>query len=249
MFYEPVQAERYFERDRRYNEITWSAFAEVVDAFDRRIRGWYMEPIELLMERGTRKWSKCLVRWLIGRQDGGHYSFTVMAMTCALIDTLSQYRYGLLASDGPQFVKFVNSHLPSYSGVLPVSLRHYDNKFSPNGKPLRGYAEVLWNGFRCGILHQTHAPLYCGVVPGNEPPSVEATNHAKYAAGAGASFAGSDCPVVVIRPEHLYGEVTAFFTGYLRDLKDKALQHNPLRDDFKKKFADSFGVDLAASVL
>lgn len=249
MYYEPVQTERYFERERRYSEITWSSFADVVDAFERRIRGWYTQPIEILLERGLTESVKLEVRQKTGRQDGGHYSFTVMAMTCALIDTLSQYRYGMLASDGPTFVKFVNDHLQSYRVTLPMTLWHYESKYAPGGKILKDYAQVLWNGFRCGILHQAHAPLYCGIVPGNDPPSVEATNHAKYAAGAGPQNAGLDCPVVVIRPEHLYGEVSAFFAGYLRDLKDRAPHHNQLRDDFKGKFADSFGVDLAASTL
>ncbi len=249
MFYEPVQAERYFERDRRYIEITWTSLVEVVDAFERRIRGWYTEPIEVLLERGGRNWSKRVVRWLTGRQDGGHYSFTVMAMTCMLIDSLSQFRYGELSSEGKLFKRFVEHHLPSYSGGPLVTFRHYDHKHNRTGTDLTKYSEVLWNGFRCGILHQAHAPLYCGIVPGDDPPSVETTNHAKYAVGAGTAFAATNCPVVVIRPEHLYNEVTTFFAGYLRDLKDKAPQFDQLRVDFKKKFADSFGVDLAASTL
>jgi hypothetical protein len=130
---------------------------------------------------------------------------------------------------------------------LPVSIWHFDHKFYPTGKEMRAFAEVLWNGFRCGILQQAHAPLYCGIVPGKSPPVVEATNHARYAAGATTSLAGRDCPVVVICPEHLFDEVMAFFTGYLRDLKDKSTQHDPLRTSFKAKFADSFGIDLTAS--
>ncbi len=231
MFYQPVQTERYFEKGRRYSEIDWSNLVEVIDAFDRRIRGWYIEPAESLAGQS------------------GHSSFTVMAMTCLLIDALSQYRYGELASDGCHFKRFVRDCLPSYKGSLPSSIWHYDNKFSPNGKELKDYAEVLWNGFRCGILHEAHAPLYCGINPGSSNPQFEATNHATYAPSTAESRVGSDCPTVIIYPEHLFSEVKGFFGDYLRDLKDKDPKHNTLRTDFKRKFSASFGVDLSSSSL
>lgn len=186
MYYEPVQFQRHFEKTNLYSAIDWYNFTEVVEAFDRRIRGWYIEPTELLISQS------------------GHYSFTVMAMTCLLIDALSQYRYGVLSSEGQHFKRFVKDFLPSYGGSLPSMICHYDLKYSTNGKPLDTYADVLWHGFRCGILHEAHAPLYCGINPGLLPPQFEATNHAKYGPVATSSNPGANCPVVIIYPEHLF---------------------------------------------
>jgi hypothetical protein len=231
MFYEPVQAERYFEKGRRYYEIEWKNFAKVVEAFELRIRGWYIDPAELLI------------------RQSGHYSFTTIAVTCLLIDALSQYRYGVLCSEGRHFKQFVRDFLPSYNGTLPAPIWHHDHKNATTGRKLTHYADVLWHGFRCGILHEAHAPLYCGILPGVSPPLFEPANHARYASGAHSSVTGADCPVVLIYPEHLFMEGKTLFYDYLNDLLDKASRHDKLRDDFKRKFTESFGVDLSISAL
>jgi hypothetical protein len=231
MFYAPVQTERYFEKAQKYSEINWDNFAEVVDAFELRIKGWYIDPAEHLL------------------QHSGHYSFTVMATTCLLIDALSQYRYGKLFSKGEHFKDFVKDFLPSYNGDLPSHVLHYDHNHNPRGKRIKKFSEVLWNGFRCGILHEAHAPLYCGVNPGNMPPQFKPTGHARYGSTATPSLVGGECPVVIVYPEHLFREVLAFFGEYIRDLKDKDPQYDGLRSNFKSKFSESFGVDLSKSAL
>jgi hypothetical protein len=253
-FYEPVQSERFFERDRLYSAINWTDFRDILGAWERRIDGWYIQPIEVMLNRDLKRWKRWIVMKLTSRPKPGHFAFTVMSVTCLLIDALSQYRFGELSSEGIHFKTFVEGFLPSYGGALPVDLWHYDHKYSVNGKKLTKYSEVLWNGYRCGILHQAHAPLYCGIVPGNSAPQFEATNHAKYGNGASNpnSVIGADCPMANICPEHLFDEVRAFLTGYLRDLGDPNPIHDSahgLRTLFKKKFSDSFGIDIRASTL
>ncbi len=245
-FYEPVQDDRYFERDMLYRQINWASLGEVIDAFSRRIEGWYIEPIRVVLECGLAPADRETVRRLTGRRDGGHYAFATMAMTCLLIDALSQYRYGELSSSGNHFKRFIREVLPSYKGTLPASIWHYDHsRQRKKGVELVDYADVIWNGHRCGILHQAHAPLYCGTNPGNEQPVVEQTGAAVYASHVG----GGSCPGVIIYPEHLFSEVAAFFTDYLKNLKDKSAANEPLRDDFKKKFSDSFGIDISNASL
>ncbi|HVA45032.1 MAG TPA: hypothetical protein VNH11_01490 [Pirellulales bacterium] len=246
MFYEPVPSERYFERDRKYAEINWTYFPGIVDAFERRIRGWYIEPIEILLERGVNRHVRRVVCCLANRHDGGHYSFAVMAMTCLLIDTLSQFQRGLLKATTSAFKAFVIHDLPSYNVTISPAIDDY-GRGAGDPKQLSNIADVLYTGFRCGILHQAHAPLYCGIRPGNVPPIIEPTDHAKYAAGATKSTVGGDCAVVVIYPEHLFDEVMSFFAKYLSKLKDSDSKNNQLRDDFKKKFADSFGIDISGA--
>ena len=253
MFYEPVQSERFFEKTRRYSEINWSFFPGVVDAFERRMRSWYIEPIEVLLEKGIAESVLRIVRSLANREEGGHYSFAVMAMTCLLIDTLSQYVRGVPESTPTDFKAFVRDHLPSYSSTLSPAIDGYrpprGRSTSPRHDQLSDVADVLYHGFRCGILHQAHAPLYCGIIPGDSPPAVEATNHARYAPGATSSTPGADCPVVVIYPGHLFGEVMGCFDNYINNLKDKDPTNEPLRTRFKTKFSESFGVDLSTSTL
>lgn len=253
-FYEPVQSQRYFERKRLYSEVEWRDFRDILGAWGRRVKGWYIEPIEVMLNRDLTGWKGWLVKRLIARPNPGHYAFTVMSVTCLLIDALSQYRLGELASKGQHFKSFVEQFLPSYAGLLPTELWHYDHSYSTNGTRLTKYSEVLWNGYRCGILHQAHAPLYCGIIPGHRTPQFEATNHAKYGSGATNpnSTIGTDCPMTNVCPEHLFDEVRTFLAGYLRDLADPNPLHDSatgLRTLFKRKFSDSFGVDIFAATL
>ena len=251
MFYEPVQTERFFNEGQLYSSIDWDDFRVIVTAWDRRIRGWYIDPVEVMLSRDVEGLAQKLLLWWTKRPNPGHYAFTVLSISCLLIDALSQYRFGKLKSTGDTFRKFIEDCLPSYGGTLSTNTWHYDHAYNTNGRLITKHSEALWNGFRCGILHQAHAPLNCGVIPGNSPPTMEPTNHAQYGPSAGnaATVVGSNCPVVVLRPEHLFDEITDFLDGYVRDLIDPASRHDGLRDDFKKKFTDSFGVDIAGASL
>ena len=235
MFYTPVGANRYFEKHIKYDVIERDRndLRKMVDAFERRIRGWYIEPIEVLFTH----------------PDPGHFSFAVTAMTCLLIDAFSQFRYGELSSEGKVFERFVEDCLPTYAGPIVVRLSHFDHKFSKCGKVVTKYSEILWRGYRCGILHQAHAPLYCGINPGKDPPIIEPVDHAKYGSSTTGALPGTDCPVVVIHPEHLFAEVMNSFQGYLTNLNDADTRHDWLRANFKKKFTDCFGIDVTNATL
>jgi len=232
MFYEPVTTNRFFEKHETYEGVDRDRhdLAKIIDAFERRIRGWYIEPIE----------------YLFTHHDPGHFAFAIMAMNCLLIDTLSQFETGEPEGTPDIFKEFVRLNLPNYSGS--VSIDHYrPGRASPTA--LVDVADVLYHGFRCGILHQAHAPLYCGINPGTNPPQIEATNLAKYSVGATSSVPGADCPVVIMYPEHLFGELMACFARYLTNLKDTNATYDPIRATFKKKFSDSFGIDIMAATL
>ncbi|HCO22391.1 MAG TPA: hypothetical protein DIT97_04755 [Gimesia maris] len=254
-YYEPVVANRFFAKHIKYDEVYRDRgdLRKMVDVFEVRIRDWYIDPIEVLLETNVRGWRLKIARWLGKRDHGGHYSFTVMAMTCLLIDTLSQFEKGLPEGTRSVFKDFIRNNLPSYGGSVVPPIDGYRlprrGTTTPQHEPLRDLAEVLYAGFRCGILHQAHAPLYCGIVPGNKPPSIETSDHATYGSGATVSVSGDDCPVVVVQPAHLYSEVMVYFGRYLSNLKDSDSQHDGLRDHFKTKFADSFGIDVFGATL
>jgi hypothetical protein len=218
MIYEVVRANRYFDKDRQYSEIDWTNLDQVVDAFQKRIRDWYLDPAKELAKNG-------------------HFAFAVMALNRLLIDTLSQFAYGKDSSEANAFKQFIRDKLPHYSGTLSAIIQHNDGK---RDTTLTDVADVLYHGFRCGILHQAHITPYGLVDPGaNQPVRQETTGYVKY------KGSGSDCPAVVVNPLRLLEDLAKVFDGYLKDLKDRDPKHNQLRANFKDKFSKSFGVDVS----
>jgi hypothetical protein len=226
MFYEAVQSQRYFDRDRRYSEIKWSSLSKVVDAFEKRMNDWYLEPIRSL------------------RAASGHYAFAVMALNCLLIDTLSQFESGSTESSAGAFKKYIHKRLKKFAGPVKYKI---DYQRMDHGKlktkQFSDIAEVLYTGFRCGILHQAHVPLYGSIRPANHRVSQRKSGLAVYAQSK------TPCPSVIVNPWKLFEDLEHAFQRYVDELKDPATKHDQLRDNFKKKFNDSFGVDISKSTL
>lgn len=217
MIYEVVQANRYFDKDRLYSEIDWTKLDQIVDAFQKRIQDWYLDPAKELAKNG-------------------HFAFSVMALNCLLIDTLSQFACNEDFSDPKTFKKFITDKLPQYAVTLSPAILHNDGKRKIN---LADVADVLYHGFRCGILHQAHITPYGLVDPGaSQPVRQEISGHVKY------KSSGSDCPAVVINPLKLLEDISNVFDGYLKELTDRDTKHDQLRVNFKDKFSKSFGVDV-----
>lgn len=220
MFYRPVQANRMFSKTVRYVDIDWFDLDTVVTAFETRIGSWYFKPADELAQL-----------------PGGHYAFSIMAIDCLLIDTFSQFATGMLESRQGIFKQFVRDNLPNFSAQLSYPIDHLDHR--RNGpKQLKRLEEVLYHGFRCGILHEAHIPLYGSIDPSGphfrETPSGLAT----YAS------TGADCPNVTINPLLLLGDLKSYFASYVVRLKSTDTQDEPLRKKFKVKFSDSFGVSV-----
>jgi hypothetical protein len=249
-WYEPTPARGHFTKHTEYYEVLQDRgdLRKIVDHFERRLRGWYIEPIEVLLEANVSGWRMKLARYLARRDEGGHYSFSVAAMSCLLIDTLSQFEKGKLESDRGVFKDFVRRNLPNYAAPLTPTIDGYQPPRNSGGAlrhhVLSDIADVLYSGFRCGILHEAHAPLYCWISPGNDPPTVETNGYATYGSGATSSTSGNDCPTVKLQPGHLFNEVMSYFRDYLSNLKNSSPINDQLRDDFKTKFSHSFGVDI-----
>lgn len=224
-FYKPEQSARAFRRMTRYDQINWNDFTSVIDAFHGRIDDWYILP----------------TKELLNHKDGGHYAFAVMALNCLLIDTMSQFYYGLLTSSGRKFKDFVRDRIPKVAGNLPTQINQPVSPNNRHGDPLTNYEEVLYTGFRCGILHQAHVPLY-GVLAGVPGPfDFQNKGATKYANG-------SDCPTVICHPRRVFEEVETAFLQYLDDLLNPDPKFGGLRQHFKTKFEDSFGVTISTTI-
>jgi hypothetical protein len=215
MIYEPVQANRYFTKTDRYSDIEWSNFDAVVTAFAARINEWYIDPATALAN------------------TTGHYAFAIMAINCLLIDTFSQFTSGQLSSSAPSFKHFVTDNLPNFNAALANTIAHDDHYRKAT---LSTIADVLYHGFRCGILHQAHVPLYGGIDPGGVGFSECPSGLTTYSADR------TDCPTVSINPLRLLDDLKAYFARYIHNLKSPDSRFDTLRANFKTKFTDSFGV-------
>jgi hypothetical protein len=225
MFYEvdpAARAKRFFSSKVQYSEIEWSDLDQIVEAYRQRIQDWYLDP--------ARELSKNI-----------HFAFSVMALNCLLIDTLSQFMAGE-PSSGDFFKEFIQKRLPAtYSRKLKKPIEHFDGK-GKQAKALEDMSSVLYHGFRCGILHQAHIPPYGGVVPGSEFAVVDGDyGLVKY------KKSGADCPSVMVDPLSLLDDLERAFETYLQDLKDRDPKNDPLRTNFKRKFSVSFGIDISTA--
>ncbi len=257
VFYEPVLAGRHFAKTRSYDAVNKLIVAGdragVVDAFAERIGEWYLEPIRYYRtRRHSSRVSKVIAR-LFRKNDPGHFAFAAMAIDCLIIDTMSQFVFGELALDGATFIRFIENYLPNFRGPLTASISHHSH-YKRRGVltilnvQLTKVEEVIWHGFRCGILHQAHAPLYCRIDPGGPHVNQEISGRAQYADATKSPrsypHSGSACPTITINPWLLFDDLESFFQQYVLDLKDRDPRNEPLRDAFKKKFTDSFGLDI-----
>ena len=219
MFYTVTKNSRWFKPGVLYSDIDWSSLAGIADAFAERLGEWYVKPAEAM-------------------KASGHFAFTVMVLNCILIDTLSQFYSGSLFSTARTFKDFVRMKLPEFAAPLPVHVKHFDIR---NNKTLelKDFADVLYHAFRCGIVHEAHVTPYGMIHGGTDVVFLVPSGHVKYTADDTA------CPSVIIEPWVLLEKVKAILAAYIRDLKNPAPAYGDLRSCFKKKFSDSFGVDIS----
>jgi hypothetical protein len=233
-----VRKNRLFAVGKKYSDIDWSSLAVVLDAFEKRIDQWYLEPVRLLRA-----------------QPGQHGAFAAMSICCLLVDCLCQFDSGKVVSNRTLFRNYIRKRLPHYRRSInpPIVFPDVDTinaayKTTSAGairtKQLGDIADVLYFVFRCGILHSAHAPL-CGVISGLKTRrfSVRRKSLTKY---SGIGIHGADCPSVVIDPWKLFDEIETAFRTYLAALRG-ATPSDTVRLHFNTKFEDSFGISITAA--
>src|SRR5689334_8055629 len=121
--YRPVRKHRYIYPGKPYDDITWGNLAEVIEAFHWKINEWYIVPADGILKAGFDQ------------------AFALMAFTCLLTDTLSQYYLGKTKSSQKAFKDFLTETIPSFDTQLLQPIDYTD----PRGKPdqLKTYADVL----------------------------------------------------------------------------------------------------------
>jgi hypothetical protein len=216
--YKPNKHNRLFTKSPRFDQVDWNDWDDVIRRFEQQLRWWYVSPIQRLKKTA-------------------HSGFPVVGLSCLLIDTLSQYEHGLDSSNGKTFCSFVRNRMRKWCTPFPIPIRIWNEKMRPpTESPAKDFADVLWSGFRCGIMHEAHAPLYCRLWGTTGLFEFSANGYATY------DDTGKDCPVVSLNPKILADEVCAIFKQFLREVKKPA--NVTLRSNFHKKFLVSYGIDI-----
>jgi hypothetical protein len=190
MFYQPVQDQRFFHSREEYSKIAWQDFRSVVDAFQKKLREWYLAPADLL------------------RPNWDH-AFGLMAMNCLLIDALSQCYYGKRVSAGSSFKKFACLKLPEFRAKLPEPISESPSRRKRRKTPtmklkpvrprfFKTFADVLSVAFRRGILDEAQVALCGGLAGlGGKMCDVDPDSCTLYRDG-------SPCPTVRVDPQVIY---------------------------------------------
>jgi hypothetical protein len=219
MFYEIIKSGRWVAAQIEYDKIDWTSLDAIIDAFHDRLMGWYVEPADAL------------------QVASGHFAFPVMALNCILIDTMAQFAKG---AGKTNFTTFVSEKIPEFAPAMPLEIRHWDETVRARKKPyetLKTFADALYSAFRCGILHEAHVAAY-GMVRGGNLVEQVPTGFTKYQDG-------TDCPTVIIDPWQLLAKVKGVLSEYIAQLKNRDAANDLLRQMFKTKFTESFGVDIS----
>lgn len=203
------------------SNIDWTNFSEVLEAFERRVRTWYLDPAEILIEEMPGK------------------EFIITNIGCILVDTLSQFREGNEDHDAKVFKSFAEDHFPEFDAPLPKTIPSHLVVGSIH--EVDSVSEAFYSGFRCGLAHSgtilafgghsgdTNGKLYEIWFDKDDPMAhcYDEKTEEKY-------------PFVVINPERLIEEIKKALYQYLEALED-AGDASKLRQNFARKIKYDFG--------
>ena len=213
--FKPVKSKRLFAAGRSYDQISWNDWPSVIDAFRDQMEGWYLRPTRVL------------------RTNGDH-AFAVVSLCCTLVDTLSQYFYGKEEGTKKEFKDFLDTHFPGFSSPISAPINF---TFKGRQKTATTFSEVIYSGFRCGVVHEAHTKLYTGIWGTGQMVKEEPTGYTTYPDG-------SSCPTIILDPGLFHDHLETVFCQYLSNLRASPAISQSLRDNFKKKFLHSYSIDI-----
>lgn len=214
----PVRDARLFNPTRKYSQVDWASFPDVIGQFKKQLRAWYIAPARVLMA------------------SRGHYSFAALSVTCTLIDTLSQFYYGREQGRRSLFLKFCRTQLPQLRGRFVHGIPFRQRK---KVILLRDPEAALYHGVRCGVVHEAHPSLFTAISGTGKIWTLHPSGLAEFSRN-GRNF--TPCPTVVFDPGPLLEATTGFLRKYLSDLQGAGPANLRLRRKFARKFYQSFGI-------
>jgi hypothetical protein len=220
MTFKPVMEKRVVCRGSRYSDIDWKNEAAAFKALKSQLEDWYIEPTQELVKHP-------------------YAGFTVLALTSVLIDTLSQYEAGKSKSSKLMFKKWLRDKIPDSRASLGRPITD-----PSTGEEISDCADAVYNAYRCGILHEAHPPIYCGIAGEGRAIPEQVDAFSIHASGFTRYSDNSDCPTVVVNPNKLFELVCEQFETYFANLLHASPCFDLLREKFKIKFALSHGIEI-----
>ena len=193
--------EKMFAYEVPYDQVDPDKFIDLLNNFKKRIEWWYIKPGEDL-------------------RQSEYSGFTVMGISCIIIDTLCGYRYGIDGSTTlnrarpgdttkTNFISFCKEYFPKLKKSLPTGCQSKYQELQ--GKT---YADVLYESYRCKILHESRIPYYGGISQDGELIDYDA-----------------NLGWILINPHALLQETKAVLDKFINQIKTRKYEN-----EFKKRF-------------
>ncbi len=220
---EIIHDNRHFNEDDLTKDLLGKDLDQVIDMFEKRIRGWYIKPTSIFLHKK-----------FLSKAD-----FLLINICCIIIDLLSQYDGDYPHSKGVYFRRFLKKYLIDFKQLLDPNKKI--KYFDVNGNFIDAYVRniriganqkkdlswVFYNAFRNGIVHN-------GMVL-----SYGRHNRADKNKIVKIDYWGSslDYIEITINPELLFINIVKLFKKYFEKLR----KSKTLLKRFQNKFYRDFG--------
>ncbi len=204
------------------SDLNGKNLSEIIEFFNTRIKAFYFTPGDVLKKDMLKK----------RNNDNG---FMLIAISCIIIDMLSQYNRRLKTSSGGEFIQFLEEELPKFANTFKKSGKikfFYQKTIADEEDPAAGtFASYFYSGFRCGIMHNAIIMPYGGF-----DRTKRLIIQESWTDSSGTRL------VLGIDPIILFRRVRKIFDKYIKNLSAlKNAKYDTLRDNFRWKFLRDFG--------
>ncbi|MFB6344293.1 MAG: hypothetical protein ABEK50_00770 [bacterium] len=203
------------------SNIDWTDIDDVIDAFERRIKTWYFDPAQVLIE------------------DMPGNEFIITNIGCILIDTLSQFRAGDENHDAKVFKAFTEKHFDNFDEKLPKVIP--SDLVVASSHDVDTVSEAFYSGFRCGLAHSGTILAF-----GGHSLETDGKLHEVWfdpdnpLAHCYDNSTDEKYPFVIINPIQLINEIQSALDNYIKQLKG-ARDTSDIRKNFARKLEYDFG--------
>lgn len=205
--------EKFIADGIKIKDLHHLSYKDKVELFRNRIQEWYFtstKPVE-----ATHK-----------------SNFVLTAISCLLIDLLSQYRYGEEHSSRQLYIRFFKEYLQEYNHTIdpPIETCSFDSRSKVwTNTAIISVAEGFYHGIRCGILHSARIMEYCRLNRYYEDEIIkviewDTTNHRKE---------------INIHAPAFFHKLEEIFRAYIESLRD---EEQEVKINFLKRFNFDYGI-------
>lgn len=218
--------DRSFGGGKYYRDVVKMSFEDSVRSFDGRIKDWFLNPANPQVQKDNN-----------GSIPNG---FQVTQACCIVIDVLTQYTNDLASSHSKEYIEFLKTLDPLFTGTIDPPIESWTWGFDKAGtqiaKPekIETLAQGFYHAFRCGIVHGAMIRDY-GRITGDREKAPNVIQLRTW----GHSVKERE---IAVNPTLLFGIVVKRFDQYISDLSNK--KNQSLRQKFSGKFYKDFGIIL-----